>query len=100
MPFQLAIGAGAIGVTGYLSGSNTCIFDASSPTNPMGAPFTVVHRGRPGAALGCDPLGSHLHAITAPMGLGQAMSSVVDSFTYTTTSLSSQTGLAEHQLCR
>jgi arabinofuranosyltransferase len=50
-------------------------------------------------ALACDPLKSYLHAITAPLGLSQAISNITHSFTFTTMSFSATPGLAEQELC-
>ncbi len=48
LPFHLVVSAGAIGVTGLLSGPDTYIFDTYSLANPVGSHFTVTRRGRPG----------------------------------------------------
>jgi len=50
-------------------------------------------------ALGCAPLSSYLHAITAPMSLSQAWSNITQSVTYTEISFSSDPIVAERQLC-
>jgi arabinofuranosyltransferase len=134
LPFALAVNVGAIGVTGYLSGPDTYIFDEYSLANPIGAHFTIHRRGRPGQekyigptwmfarfglptdqlplgvsagsvatarhVLSCAPLGSYLHAITAPLGLSQALSNISHSLTYTTMEFDSNPKVAEHQLCR
>ncbi len=42
-------GVEAIGVTGYLSGSDVYVFDELSLANPIGAHFIVTRRGRPGS---------------------------------------------------
>jgi arabinofuranosyltransferase len=48
LPYHLAVSAGAIGVTGYLSGPDVYIFDTYSLANPIGSHFVVTDRGRPG----------------------------------------------------
>lgn len=50
-------------------------------------------------ALGCAPLSSYLHAITAPLTFSQAISNIAHAFTYTTMSFSSNPYQAEKQLC-
>lgn len=51
------------------------------------------------SALACDPLRSYLGAITAPMGVSQAISNLGDSFRFTTMSFSANPTLAAAQLC-
>jgi arabinofuranosyltransferase len=51
-------------------------------------------------ALGCEPLRSYLHAITAPLTLSQAVSNIAHSLTYTTMSFSPNPITAERQICR
>ena len=51
-------------------------------------------------ALSCAPLSSYLHAITAPISGGQAISNFVHAFTYTTMHFSANPVAAEHQLCQ
>ena len=51
-------------------------------------------------ALGCEPLSTYLHAITAPLTVSQAVSNIFHSFTYTRMSFSPDPVVAEHQLCR
>jgi arabinofuranosyltransferase len=50
-------------------------------------------------ALGCAPLSSYLHAITAPLTFSQAISNIAHAFTYTTMSFSPNPYQAEKQLC-
>jgi arabinofuranosyltransferase len=49
--------------------------------------------------LTCAPLSSYLHAITAPLGLSQALSNISHSLTYTGMTFDSDPTLAEHELC-
>ena len=51
------------------------------------------------AALRCQPLSTYLHAITAPLTIGQVFSNVFHSVTYTTMQFSPDPLRAERQLC-
>jgi hypothetical protein len=65
---------------------------------PAGAPSAAsVAAAR--RALQCAPLKSYLHAITAPLTLGQAFSNIVHATTYTTMSFSPDPTIAYQQLC-
>ncbi len=44
LPYHLVVSAGAIGVTGYLSGPDVYIFDTYSLANPIGSHFVVTDR--------------------------------------------------------
>jgi len=48
LPVSLVVNVGAIGVTGYLSGSNVYVFDDLSLANPIGSHVEVAHHRRPG----------------------------------------------------
>jgi arabinofuranosyltransferase len=119
IPFHLVAASGTIGVIGYLAGPNVYIFDTESLANPIGSHTTTHLRFRPGhdkpvstvwmygrfgtdpaKALSCAPLSSYLHAITAPLTFGQAMSNVFHSFTYTTMRFSPNPTTAWQELCQ
>ncbi len=51
------------------------------------------------AALSCGQLAAYLHAITAPLTLGRALSDIAHAFTWTTLSFSEHPVRAEQQLC-
>jgi arabinofuranosyltransferase len=48
LAFHLVVNAGAIGVTGFLSGADVYVFDDYSLANPIGSHFVVTRHGRPG----------------------------------------------------
>jgi arabinofuranosyltransferase len=74
LPFGLVVNAGAIGVTGYLSGPDVYIFDDYSLANPVGSHFTVAQHGRPGHQkfIGPDWMVARFGATVtqAPEGVG------------------------------
>ena len=51
------------------------------------------------AALSCDPLRAYLHAITAPLSVGQAFANIGDSLGFTTLQFSADPRVAKVQLC-
>ena len=65
---------------------------------PPGGPSpSAVNAAR--SALSCGQLAAYLHAITAPLTLGRALSDIAHAFTWTTLSFSGNPVRAEQQLC-
>jgi arabinofuranosyltransferase len=99
-------------------GSHTTISTRGRPGHEkvIGAAWMIARFGIPGGpltsgtasaqsiaarrALGCAPLSSYLHAITAPITFSQVISNLAHSVTYTTLRFSPDALVAERQLCR
>jgi arabinofuranosyltransferase len=72
-------------------------FGIASVQLPTGVSAGSVASAR--RAMACAPLSSYLHAITAPLGLSQAIVNIAHSLTYTTMKFNAQPQVAEQELC-